>query len=302
MKGAGCYTAYGLLIRSEIPLPHFGAAVGEPDVIVRLGAVPESLSRPRLTTLHWEAAPGDFLLRVEDRFRFRVTGGREVVVERPDGADGLTAAYLMGSVWTALLQQRGLLTLHASAVHSERGATLFLGRSGAGKSTLAAALAARGFNVLTDDVSAVCAAPGEPPRALPGYPNLRLWSDAFVRLGLPLDSRRRVRDGIDKYLLPAKRFAAEAQTIRTAYVLGTGNAEALEFSRKTPAGAFWSFRRHTHRRRLVDGFGNQEANFRTLAHLSRSVPVTLVAQPAKGVSPDLLASRIERHLAENPCP
>ncbi len=304
MKESGYYAAYGLRIRSEVALPHFGAAApGEPDVVVRLGAVPEALPRPRRTSRRWEAAPGDFLLRVEDKLRYRVTGGREVVVERPDGEDGLAAVYLMGSVWTALLQQRGLLTLHASAVYSEGGATLFLGRSGAGKSTLAAALAARGFNVLTDDIAAVCAAaPQEPPRAMPGYPNLRLWSDAFARLGLPLESRRRVRDGIDKHLLPAERFAAEPQTIRAAYVLGKRKTEALEFSRTKPAGAFWSFKRHTHRRRFVDGLGNREGHFHALARLSRSVPVTLVTQPAGGVSPDLLASRIERHLAADPQP
>lgn len=299
MTAAGLYAAYGLRVRSEVPLPHFGAAEpGEADVEVRLGAVPRALPGPARRTLRWDAAPGDFLLRVEDDLRCRVRDGREILVECPEGADSRTAAYLMGSAWTALLQQRGLLTLHASGVRTERGAVLFLGRSGAGKSTLAGALAARGFNVLTDDVAAVLTPARGRPLALPGYPNLRLWADAVEQLGLPAEPLRRARDGIDKYLLPAKGFCLDPQGVCAAYLLGIANAETLEMAQAPAARAFQILRRHTHRRRLVDAFGNREAHFRALARFARGVPVTCVAQPAGGTAPSALAERIERHLAD----
>lgn len=298
---AGYFAAYGLRIRSEVALPHFAAAEpGETDVVVRLGAVPRALQAPNCTRPRWEAAQDDFLFRAEENMRFRVTSGREITVERAAGDDDRAAAYLMGSAWTALLQQRGLVTLHASAVCTREGAVLFLGRSGAGKSTLAAALAVRGYEVLADDVVAVSAVPPGPPRATPGYPNLRLWADAFDRLGIAAGNRRRTRDGIDKYLLPPDRFAKRPQTIRAAYVLRAGNTQSLEFDRVTSAAAVPILWRHTHRRRYVDGFGNREAHFHALAHFTRGVPVTRVTRPAAGASLDELIERLERDLAGDP--
>ena len=294
----GFYAAYGLRFDSAVALPHFAAAEpGAADVIVRRGAVPRALPEPKLVRPRWEVAQGEFLLRVEDDLRFRVAGGREITVECAAGADAAAAAYLMGSALTALLQQRGLLTLHASAVCTERGAVLFLGKSGAGKSTLAAALAVRGYEVLADDVSAISAAAPGPPLAMPGYPNLRLWADAFDRLGLADETRRRTRDGIDKYLLPLEKFAKRPRGVRAAYALLTGSGEHLELSRAAPAEAFKMLRRHTHRRRYIEGFGNPEEHFLALARLARDVPVTRVTRPAAGVALDVLVDHFERDLA-----
>ena len=296
MTGAGYYAAYGLRIRSEIPLPHFGPAQpGEPDVVVRLGRVPRLLPMPRRTGPHWQAAPGDFLLRVGDELRFRVIGGREVTVDR-DGDDGLAAAHLVSSVWTALLQQRGFLTLHASGVWTERGATLFLGNSGAGKSTLAAALMARGFGALADDVAAVSISAGAATVA-PGYPNLRLTADAFDRLGPSARTGRPARDGANKHLLPAERFAREPKILRAGFVLGRQRSESLAFERQTPAEAFRVLGRLTHRRRYGAGLGTLEGHFTALAALAGSVPVTRVTRPAADVALSTLADEVERRLS-----
>ncbi len=301
---AGFYTAYGLRFRSEVPLPHFGVApAGKADVAVRRGAVPQALPNPAQTSSRWEAARGDFLLRVDERLRYRVTEGRHVMVDSPNGADSLAAAYLMGTVCTALLQQRGLVTLHASAVCTERGAVLFLGKSGAGKSTLAAALAARGYQVLTDDVAAIQAFSPDPPRVLCGYPNLRLWSDAFEQLGLSAESRsRRVRDGLDKYLWPVDRFDMRPQTVRAAYVLQAGETETLELVRMTPAKALRALWRHTHRRRLIGAMGNRDLHFQVLTKLAQNLPITRVARPAGGVPLGNLADLIECHLSDGARP
>ena len=212
MKGGGWFSTYGLLIRSELALPQFApAGPGEPDAVVRLGAVPEALPQPSRSRRYWQAAPGDFLLRFGDAFRCRVTDGREITVHLLDG--GREPFHFASSVWTALLMQRGLLPLHASAVWTEQaGAVLIMGDSGAGKSTLAAALMARGFNMLTDDVAALSAAAGSPPRVAPGYPNLRLKADALEQVAtLSNGIDGLTRHGPDKHLLPAERFARKPQ-------------------------------------------------------------------------------------------
>jgi len=298
MKNGGWFAAYGLCIRSELALPQFAAAApGEPDAVVRLGAVPEALPEPSCSRRYWQAAPGDFLLRFGDAFRCRVTGGREITVQCLGG--GREPFHFASSVWTALLMQRGLLPLHASAVWTEQaGAVLFMGNSGAGKSTLAAGLMARGFNMLTDDVAAVSAAAGSPPCVAPGYPNLRLQADALDQVAcLPNGTDGLVPHGADKHLLPAKRFARKPQTLRAAYVLKNKTAESLELSKPKPVKAWRTWARLVHRPGYAYPLGCAEAHFRILANICREVPMTQIFRPAGGIEPAALAERIECHLA-----
>ena len=76
-----------------------------------------------------------------------------------------------------LLQLRGTVCLHASAVGAGDGVVGFLGASGKGKSTVAAALVARGFPLVSDDVLPLQVEEGEQGLlAGPGLLELRLWS------------------------------------------------------------------------------------------------------------------------------
>jgi hypothetical protein len=112
---------------------------------------------------------------------FLVRDGREILVDPdPDAGDALLQLALLGPVLAALLQQRGDLVLHASAVEIDGAAVGFLGGRGAGKSTMAAALLRRGYPLLTDDILAVSLEDGS-PRVLPGFPQLKLWPDAVAR-------------------------------------------------------------------------------------------------------------------------
>ena len=63
------------------------------------------------------SVPDDFLLVVGNKYRFRVIGGAEFLVDCLDENNhAIAAVYLVSSMWTMLLQQREFLTLHASAV------------------------------------------------------------------------------------------------------------------------------------------------------------------------------------------
>ncbi len=59
------------------------------------------------------------------------------------------------------LLERGGLLLHSAGVVAAGGAWVFVGRSGAGKSTLARTAAARGFEVLSDELNAIELRDGE---------------------------------------------------------------------------------------------------------------------------------------------
>lgn len=163
------YSGFSLTIESELELPELSAGGGNPDVIIRLGSVH---CREQQATIEDEVVPQSSL------GRFRITGGREIVVDPTPGADpGLLRLWLTGKLMAQLLRQRGCLPLHASGVAIEGRGVLFLGESGAGKSTTAAAFYARGHGVLADDVGAVRAA-RDGVEVQAAWSGLRLLGDA----------------------------------------------------------------------------------------------------------------------------
>ena len=180
MEGSFDYRVFGLKIRSELPLPELFSAgdAAAPDILIRSGSVPAA-GEPGLK------AEGDSLvLTIQDVARYRVNGGREIIVDAEPGVpEGNLRLFLLGSAFGALLHQRQLLPLHANAVEVEGKAVAFMGESGAGKSTLAAWFHDRGHRVVADDVCVVRF--DEQGRALaqPGLPRLRLWDEAMEATG-----------------------------------------------------------------------------------------------------------------------
>ena len=76
------YTAYGLQIGSELPLPELlPGSSRSPDVHIRFGPVPTSLPDPLGESGCFQATPDTFLLVVRSIARFLVIKGREIFIE-----------------------------------------------------------------------------------------------------------------------------------------------------------------------------------------------------------------------------
>ena len=298
------YTAYGLHVRSPFALPFFSSLSGlphrEPDVTVRIGAAPASLPAPADRHGLWESAPGAFLLDVPGVARYRVTDGRDVLVEPRGGGDHEVGVFLTGPVFAALLQQRGVVTLHAGAIETGAGAVLFAGRPGAGKSSLIAALVGRGYAMLADDVTGVVPDGGGRPVALPTFPGLRLWANVLDELAWPRQSLERVRPELEKYLAPVERYHPAPLAVRAVFRLTFGDGDGVEIETLPAAGAFAWLLKSVYRGKFLRGLGQSPTHFRTVAGLARRVPVMRVARPLR-LPPfriDALADRVEEYLRE----
>ena len=289
------YTAYGLAIRSEIALPLAPAAAeSDAQVSIRRGAVPEKLGASRDRHRAWQAAPGMFLLTVDGVGRYLVREGREIIVEPAcDGGEGVIT-FLLGSVLAACLKQRGILTLHASAIATADGAVLFAGHSGRGKSTLLAALLARGHTMLCDDVTGIVPDGRNSLLALPAYPCLRLWGDAVEALGWSGRTRGRVREGMEKFLAPVERVG-EVLPVRAVFVLRNHSLKGVEIEPASQGAAFRHLLRRIYRRRYARGLGQEAEQFLAVSDLVRRIPVALISKPS-GACPttvEALAIRVE---------
>ena len=290
------YAAYGLSIRSEIALPLPPAPRSGAQVNIRVGTVPETLGGSLAGRRVWRAAPGALLMAVDGVARYLVREGREITVEPARGGGGAVSAFLLGSVLAACLKQRGILTLHASAIAADAGAVLFAGHSGRGKSTLLAALVQRGYPMLCDDVAGIAPQGGGRPLALPAYPCLRLWGDAVEALGWNGRPLGRVRKGMEKFLVPVERFCKAPVPVRAVFVLRFHGRADLEIEPAAPALAFKCLLRRVYRRNYARGLGRAPEQFRAVAELARRAPVTLISRPVSAMRPaalEALASRVE---------
>jgi hypothetical protein len=240
------FLAYGLGIRTAIPLPELMVGEAEEVVSIRFGSVdqpPAESSEKRWS--YFSPKPQEDCLSWQGVGKFLVRGGSDIIVDPCPGLDEkMLRLFVLGPVLAVLLRQRGRLLLHASAVAMADGAVLFLGRSGWGKSTTAAALHARGHGLVTDDVAALRGEEGY-PMVFPGFPRLKLWPEAVVSLGgdpekLPrwnLHSEKRDRPTTHK-------FSSTPLPIKRIYVLASG--DAAEISPLPPQEALVELVRHTY--------------------------------------------------------
>ena len=196
------YNAYGLTIQA--PFLCSGLSAGNPDQVPDLVVVeaelPQHLTAPEATGPGFEAEPNRILLRLgRHAGRFLVEDGCRVTLERSPTADEAALGFhFTHSVIAAAMRQRGNLVLHAAVAVRDSCAILLSGESGAGKSTTLAALAARDWAVISDDVTILQQTPSGGIRALPGLAQISLFEHTALKLdlaitGLPLYPWRRMK-------------------------------------------------------------------------------------------------------------
>ena len=206
------YRISGLSVGSEIALPGLNtinAQATPPDVAVRRRPVPAELEDATTLGPTWQISGDRFLLRIPNVARFLLSGGHEIGFEPEADAElADIPIFILGTVFGILLHQREQIVLHASTVRVNGKAVLFCGASGVGKSTLAAALAQRGYPLVTDDFCTLAVQEKGPPIVYPDGRQLKLWAQAIERLKLADRRGDRVRSRLEKfYVDPAEAFA-----------------------------------------------------------------------------------------------
>lgn len=242
-------SCYGLEVCSEVEIPEF-VSVSNPsetvDVEIRLGVVGQqwrnaatsreaAIVSPDTTYFYWGVA-GDYLVR----------GGETITIDPAPGAEPESIRLpLLGIVFGALLAQRNLQVLHASAVNIEGNVVGLVGNKMVGKSTTAAILHQAGHRAVADDVLALQPSEGAQEfDMLPAFPHLKLWPQAMTSLGEDPEDHPLLHSRV------AKRSFALRDTFPTAplpmarlYILDWGESTTVE--EMSEADAFRSLVPHT---------------------------------------------------------
>lgn len=274
------YRVYGLRVDSEIKIPELNPdSEGPPDAYIQLGEVPTELQDYKYKGVFYQAKKDDFIFNMDQVGSFRVKKGRDITLNPMSGANiELMRVFLMGSVFGAMLHQKGILALHGSAVACNGEALVITGRSSSGKSTLAAALANEGYPFITDDISALHRQEGI-HYVHPGIPHMKLWKDVINQLGLE-DGLSKVRPSVEKYRKPVNQgFSQHPEKVSTIVKLGIKNTKGIEIRELSGIEKFEALRENTYRYKFIDALQQSDQHFRSISELANTVKVFLVQRP-----------------------
>lgn len=296
------YSAYGLLIQADQPIPGLVSSFDPraADVQIRLGLTPQSYDKERLPShalyvsdyinehnepslAVWKSASGDY-------FRLRYADGTEFVVDRfgtqvwATWPESLTvedtATYLLGPVFGFVLLLRNTISLHASAIAIGEQAVALLGPAGAGKSTTAAAFTKMGYNVLTDDVLALSVQDGF-LQVQPAYSRIRLWPESVKALYGQENALPLLTPTWDKRYLDlgndCHRFQTQPLPLAAIYILGERSSDRLApYIEAIPVNeGFIALVRETYTTYLMDK-SMRARGFEVISQIMANVPVRRV--------------------------
>ncbi|MET0372716.1 MAG: serine kinase [Rhizorhabdus sp.] len=225
------YFAFGLTIRSHIPLPELSVSEltgRDPDLLIRLAPCGRSLP-PKSGGVVIDLDPtGAHYLAWPGVAAFRFDGVQRIDVEPyPDVPMSFLAFPLLGPVLGLLLHLRGLVLLHASAVEIHGMSAAFVGDKLAGKSTTAGAFIRAGHRLLTDDLLAVDLVDPIVPRILPAFAQLKLSDESSTAIPLTnAEALPLAYEGFTKrqYRLAASSFSHRQLRLDHVFILERGGS------------------------------------------------------------------------------
>jgi hypothetical protein len=292
------YNVFGLLVKSELPLPELITGYGVADISIQFGRITDTLDKPFLSGICFHALPNKFILKVNGVACYLVENGNKITIDRDEGgSDDEIRLFLLGSAFGALIHQRGILPIHGSAVVMDSKAIIFSGISGAGKSTLAAAFVNKGYKLLADDVCVVSLDHEGHPWVHPGYPQMKLWNDSLENLGHYPQTLKKIRNGIKKYALPIQTsFFNKTVKLNGIYVIDVQQTKDINIQYITGVEKFNMINRHTYRVNFLKGCGTVEAHFRHTEAVARQCFVKCLHRPSKGFHLEQLMESIEKDI------
>jgi hypothetical protein len=294
------YIIYGLVVAVPFPCPIIPkACLGAiPDVTVTDAEVPLTLSCSVVREHNWEAMPGQFLLNAGRRAgRFFIKNGKTVLLQRSaDAEDEIICTIFCTSVMAVLVQQRGMLVLHANTVVALDSALAIAGESGAGKSTTQAILLASGCKMLADDVTVLKLNSKNQVEVMPGLPKLNLCDDTAVKLGHDLCGLTRNPLRRSKVFAPVPKsdLISTPVLLKTIYSIYIHSGADLIYSKLIGATKFAAIQDCMYGPQF-----SEELNkiFELTSKLNNQVSVVSIGRPSKGWSANEIAKYIisEQH-------
>lgn len=295
------YRAYGINIASDILCPELLEGSPPSQVQIRTGMVPETLTGSHVAGHKFAAKPDQLLINTDQIAKIMISDGTQMLVEpRPGAHDYELRLLLLGWGFSGLLQQRNILPLHGGAVKIGQEALILCAVSQVGKSTLIAAFVQEGYPFLDENIIAI-QDEGGLLTVIPGYPQIKLWADALIHLGIEPVDLQPVRPGIKKYALAFRdMFHDTPMPIGAIYILSITEHPQLKLINLSGWDKLTALSSQVFCQRFVQGLGKGEIQFKVLLNLAQQVSVAQVLIPEHRPSPqDLMDFLMDDYLSRS---
>ncbi len=280
------YHAYGFGIHSEFCIPRLLEQQGTFDIEIRSGKLADFFQPLANGKRSSKAIEPEIIHAYENIASFIVRNGNEIIIDiHPNIDKRIIFMFLLGQVFGSLLHQRGLLVLHGSAVAACGGTVAFLGPSGSGKSTLTAALMAKGYSAVTDDLVAIDVK-DDTPIVYPAFPQLKLWPDAAETLGYDLSTLPNVRPNMSKRIVDSE-FSSDPLQLKRIYLLEVG--ETISINQIPQRESMLELVRNSYAKKALHVGTHISSHFARCAKVAKDIPICRLARPKDLKSlPDLV--------------
>ena len=286
------YTVAGLRVVSDLQMP--GLLPG-PSLDDHPGAADVTVARAVLPPAAMANAHHELNFEIADLMRMSMRHGTTMLYDPlPDALADDMALYLGGTGFGALLHQRGMVLLHASAVRIGDAAVLFCGPSGAGKSTLAAALVEAGHDHVADDFCAISFAADGTPMVAPDGRRHKLWDSALAshhRKGVA------VRSDMAKYYVDPRRVVTRPLPITAIFELAVG--EDIQLRPLTAVETIAQLRINAYRPHLVAMMGQSRLYFDAAVKTAKRARFVRLERPLIFERIAEVIDAIQQHLSQN---
>lgn len=292
------YFHSGLAIASDLALPEWQdfARGGGGDVAI----VVSDAEAPACNEADGTIVEGNLIrFAIDDVGVWEIQGGQTIrIFPHADAQDRELRLFTLGSAWGALGYQRGLAMWHGSVVESHGEAILFCGDAGMGKSTMAAAMLAKGWSLVSDDLSRIDAAV-EGPCVYPASTRIKLWRNAIEALGWEdrVIQRDHFRD--DKFHLDAPTNDAGEGPLPLAAIFVLADGEQIDIERLEGHRAVTAVLAATvYRPEMLEAMDGWVRQAHVAAQVVAGTPVYILRRPRDLARLGEVAHAVEHYLSE----
>ena len=296
------YIAYGLHIYSSIKLPELTPCQSATaDITIRF-------ERLELNPLENSSSYYCFKAENERMYLFwheigtiSISSGKEIIIDPiPNFEERRLRLFILGAAIGTLLHQRGYTVLHASAVAINNKAVVFTADKGRGKSTMAAALHARGQDLIADDVVAIDFNDRKQPIVYPAFPQLKLWPDAITHLGQNPDELPKLSNKFEKREYISKTdFTKQPLKLQQIFVLGQDDEIAVK--QLSPQQIILYLIKNTYVARFGTALlpSGDISQLSKLSELANHVSINRLVRPNSLELLDRVAETVEKYVKED---
>jgi hypothetical protein len=293
------YKAFGVLFSVPFQIDGMIESIGEPEIKISFGDTPEKLENVEKKGVLFQVNKEGFLFELNNVARYWAKNSGEVIVTKSQSAStDDVIVFLFSSVFAYLLQNKGVLTLHANVVYKNNKAFLIAGHSGAGKSTLTYALIKNGYSFYSDDIAPIYFDNQEPVTS-PGLPRLKLWQDALNTFSINNNNLKPIRNQLEKYYLPVIiDNTIENLKVKKMLVIAMHNKDNFEVEKLTGSKKFTALKANTYRYQFLTNENGIQPHFLLSSQLVSKIDIYRITRPNFGFRIEEFQKEVENILED----